>query len=420
MINKTIKEQEKNDLLEKLVDGSISPVEYRKLELAALDDPFLFDALEGYVLNSPIEKSHITDIMAKVNSDITQKQNKTTLSFFNSKRLYTILGSIAATATLFFIVNHFMTNELHDVGTMASELKIPPAHNEPAQNPNQEITTIKKGNDSSIVQNTDNSNKKIFPAPTNTSNQSNTETPFEDNDGTEDLAVLVEEKTNDNNEMAELKANNKHDKSHHNTDDDAPPQPASVNMTSANTTQHEPTFNKTKSRNQIHYSGKITNAQGRPVTNARIITQEKSVFTSSDGSFDLELSAGNHFAVISHQGYSTKGLHISRQEKIEIALKDLSEQYRSIQVYSDANFEKFSDKVRFELLRFLKENKIEIETPINTYFMVDRDGSIADIIVLGAYNFELQDRIKSWIRENKSYIPAFGREEVLEMEIKVE
>ena len=46
-----VTEAYKRELLHKLVAGTITPSEYRKLELTAMDDPFLFEALEGFALN---------------------------------------------------------------------------------------------------------------------------------------------------------------------------------------------------------------------------------------------------------------------------------------------------------------------------------------------------------------------------------
>lgn len=55
-----------NDLLRQYRDGSISDKDRHHLELLALDDPFLFDSLEGYVSAEPSSHINTESIKRKV------------------------------------------------------------------------------------------------------------------------------------------------------------------------------------------------------------------------------------------------------------------------------------------------------------------------------------------------------------------
>lgn len=72
-----ITESDKRQLLEKLVEGNISPSEYHQLEIAALDDPFLFDALEGYHTNSSSDfKNNLENLNDNIDNYIVKKSRK--------------------------------------------------------------------------------------------------------------------------------------------------------------------------------------------------------------------------------------------------------------------------------------------------------------------------------------------------------
>lgn len=59
-----MKEEVKNRLLTKLANASITKEEYRLLEIEALDDDFLFEAIQGYVQSDG--KHEITDLQNKI------------------------------------------------------------------------------------------------------------------------------------------------------------------------------------------------------------------------------------------------------------------------------------------------------------------------------------------------------------------
>lgn len=61
-----MKEEVKNRLLIKLANGTITKEEYHLLEIEALDDDFLFEAIQGYVQSE--ENHQITDIQEKISA----------------------------------------------------------------------------------------------------------------------------------------------------------------------------------------------------------------------------------------------------------------------------------------------------------------------------------------------------------------
>jgi hypothetical protein len=78
-----VTEAYKRELLHKLVEGTITPSEYRKLELTAMDDPFLFEALEGFALNkgNDFPKS-VTNIHQQVDQYLKKNKRKTPVIFY--------------------------------------------------------------------------------------------------------------------------------------------------------------------------------------------------------------------------------------------------------------------------------------------------------------------------------------------------
>ncbi|MDA9773350.1 energy transducer TonB [Saprospiraceae bacterium] len=70
-----MKQQDKMILLDQWKSGVISAEDQRKLELAALDDDFLFEAMEGFlsISNQKVKTTHLSDKLAKRVADKTGK-----------------------------------------------------------------------------------------------------------------------------------------------------------------------------------------------------------------------------------------------------------------------------------------------------------------------------------------------------------
>jgi hypothetical protein len=413
-----MKEKEKNDLLAKLIDGSISHADYRRLEVAALDDPFLFDALEGYVVNMPIDKRQIEHVLTRVNDDIIKKDKENIFSTFNTRKLYLIMGSIAASLALLFIFLNFMKQDKGNDSKMATELAKPSTSisNDEGKEEVAQSLPSKKEDETIETKGLVSTSSKEKALITDAKNIASTN----DDDGTKDGKELIKEEENLNSISEVLAVESKDDKRREIEREEAPPRVDASISASPVSTKYKAAPKQSKSKNTFHLSGKITNAQGDAISNVHIITQENDAISGVDGTFDIDLSKGDHFAVIAHKDYDTQGMHFMKQDELAIILKDNSYDEQGIQVNNGGNFELFSSKIRNQLLRFLKTNNMTLSNPINTYFMVNKDGSISDIIVLGAFNFELQSQIETWIKENKNFLPTSGRGEVLDMEFKEE
>ncbi|MDM8177514.1 MULTISPECIES: energy transducer TonB [Olivibacter] len=84
--------------IQQYLKGELSPEEMNKLEREALDDPFLNDALEGY-LQKGVNTQHLTLLQQRLQNRITEQPQERNRMLFTSQRL-----GIAAVACLLFVL----------------------------------------------------------------------------------------------------------------------------------------------------------------------------------------------------------------------------------------------------------------------------------------------------------------------------
>jgi len=84
--------------IQQYLKGELSPEEMNKLEREALDDPFLNDALEGY-LHKGVSTGKLTLLQQRLHARITEQPQERSRMLFTSQRL-----SIAAVACFLFIL----------------------------------------------------------------------------------------------------------------------------------------------------------------------------------------------------------------------------------------------------------------------------------------------------------------------------
>ncbi|MFT3911993.1 MAG: carboxypeptidase-like regulatory domain-containing protein [Ferruginibacter sp.] len=93
--------------LQRYHSGSMSEAEMHALEKAALDDPFLTEALEGYAYTSTAEKD-IIELKKRIAGE--EEKKKTAIIFFNKKRTWlsaaAVLALIFGTVYLTFKLNN--------------------------------------------------------------------------------------------------------------------------------------------------------------------------------------------------------------------------------------------------------------------------------------------------------------------------
>ncbi len=112
----SLNETYKRDLLRKYLEGSISDAERHELEKIALDDPFIFDAMEGVTLHQAAHKSNVNDLQSRLNP----KDAKVIRPAF-WKRISVAAGVLVLVTALFFVNRQFNSQE--DMAAMRSTEK---------------------------------------------------------------------------------------------------------------------------------------------------------------------------------------------------------------------------------------------------------------------------------------------------------
>lgn len=96
----------KRDLLRKYFEGSISDLDRHELEKIALDDPFVFDAMEGATLHQAAHKSNINELQNKLHA----KDAKVIRPSF-WKRISVAAGVLVLVTALFFVNRQFSSQQ---------------------------------------------------------------------------------------------------------------------------------------------------------------------------------------------------------------------------------------------------------------------------------------------------------------------
>lgn len=114
--------------IQQYLKGELSPEEMNKLEREALDDPFLNDALEGY-LQKGVNTHQLTLLQQRLQDRITAQPQERNRMLFTSQRL-----GIAAVACLLFVlacVLLWMVNNRNLAKPDAKEVSVELNTNEP-------------------------------------------------------------------------------------------------------------------------------------------------------------------------------------------------------------------------------------------------------------------------------------------------
>ncbi len=398
-------EVDKNTALKKLIDRSISREEYRALELAALDDPFLFDAIEGYVLSDGDHSQAVDNVNRKVNTSI-KKRSK-------SSRLIYLVTGLAAACFLGIIY----------VQTLSNENKLNKNLVKTLANKKQRILESK---DSNVVV------YEQAPASINTDKtikNSDKNFKFQDNkitngfllsnkdkeDTQEAIAVedkLITKPEGDLKLNADQVANEaKDDKTY-----SAAPAPA-IFSSGAEVNK------KTKiAANQIAIRGKVLKSNGEPVIGANIITQYQAVTTKLDGTFAMVLPNEKNFAVIAQRGYETQGVHFANDDDVTIFLKQddnvFAETLKREKEKESPNFTVFNTRIASKIDKYLREENIKVMGRITIYFQLDNEGKVYDFIFQNSFDYSLETSIKRWINDEKHLLPTFARGQIITVDFE--
>ena len=95
--------------------GKLTPIEMNALEKAALQDPFLSDALDGFVAHEQAA-SDLIELQQKLSQ---KQQAKKKAVIFSWKKYYPIIG-VAASVTLLLFLGYMLSNQNNNIDSSAS------------------------------------------------------------------------------------------------------------------------------------------------------------------------------------------------------------------------------------------------------------------------------------------------------------
>ncbi len=393
-------ELEKNILLKKLINHTISKEEYRQLEIVALNDVFLFDALEGYAFREEENLENIVSINNKISEHLKPKRNK----------LFYLLSGVAA-ASIIIIASFFVMQNSESNTTFA---KISKDHNSDydgiTDNANQEKTIInndtseEKSKEIKLAKNL--SVDKPSGILTLPKSSKTTEIPS-------GLVVVNETINSDSSPESDVKNDNLIAETTEKYED------TKTNIPNTKQVAASAGYIQTSKPNTFIYKGKILNTDGEPIIGAKIISQEKNTVTGFDGSFSLNLTDKKHFVVYSAADFENQSNFIDpNSSSSTIFLKPFdirkSEKNDEDEKY---NFNAFTNKCDEQFLKYIKSENIKLNGVITVFFFLDNNGRVNDMVIQNANNFNLEDKIKSWIWEEQSKLPVNARGQLLKMEL---
>lgn len=388
-------QEDKNRLLKKLIDKSISAAEYRALELAALDDVFLFDAIEGFVLSEDAHQSQIDKVNAKINDSLVQKKRPTNIIL--------LLTSIAAACLLIlYFVNWADADTLQENNIVDNRSQI-----------NESVGSIP--NDTTQQQ-VPRLNDKTIEANKNKIRWTNTQLIKDTIALNTGIANVEAESQSAPLADAVVSSNSKaNDQKVITNETFKPSSPAVFSSESQAMKKSKVVANK------IAVRGKVLNTNGDPVIGAKVITQNQAVTTKIDGTFKLDLNNTKNFAVIAQAGYESQGMSFAKDDYVTIFLKPV-ESIKSKAIEEDLEavyFKNFSSKIESKIDKYLREENIKVMGEIMIYFQLNADGSVNDFIFQNSFDYSIEEAIKQWITEEKHLLPASARGEVITLRFEL-
>ncbi len=254
---------------ERYYSGAMPADEMHALEHAALDDPFLADALEGYV-NTPDFKADISELKERL-EEKRKKKNVFSISSFTENKWWRIVALfiiIAGAGYFFYILTNHKGNTLAQKEAMTSK-----------QNINELDSTL---NDSIEA--------------------SNGIVAFEKKDAQKDKEVSMP-KARSESIAPPGESNSKNDLY---TDND-----------------FKKSINQSQPVSEYELKGKVIDEEGKPISLATITDKEnkKATITDTTGNFLFKSNDSSITAVASAVGYASKNIMLKEDSKPTIKMK---------------------------------------------------------------------------------------------------
>ncbi len=358
---------------ERYYNGSMPENEMHALERAALDDPFLADALEGYAFTQTPVKD-IADLRSRIHE---KKENKKVIPLFSKTgwwRVAAILAVGIGSVYLFLMVNH--TRQANPVA-VATKNKI--THN---TQPSIATSDTIQGNSIATV------NEPLPGKP-----------EAKNGIAAEGMASQrsVSEKKNRPGLVQNLKQNVLAD---------------TLRFTVASNDKIESSAADKALSKKYFLKGRVVDAKGAPVINATVRNEDTRVATITDesGNFMLPSEDSAAMAVVSAVGYDSKKIQLQRNTRQKVSLQSSNAELDEVVVtgYASSNksaaptlskmlkeksagveitdslddYQQFNSYLRIHKQDLYDSNNVQLTGEVTLSFDVDEDGFPEDIHVL--------------------------------------
>lgn len=384
------------ELLRQYRDGSISDIDRHALERAALDDPMLFDAMEGY---SQYGSHQDIDTLNKIKQDILASHPE------KVRRLPLRMMGVAASLLGLIAITFLLKDQWSESTTQSSSHEM--VHNEKRSQPSEERLLVEEV----IVPDDDESSVKVEEL-----SEYNHE-PYEEAQGVPTPPAATQNtSTEDSKSMKNLELENETESNASNVGQD-PVRSTNANMdmnaSDAPTYEDDMASRATAKRKESKpeadvelydtdhiegktIRGKVYNGEGQPISNA-IITIENTTAngtTDTDGNFLIAKYPRGHKLVVSREGYESQQIIIGELDTYQIILNKADEETSKAPEYIEQVGENkaFPEMGMDEFDLLVEQNmKYPIEvfgTGASSFtkisFTVKPDGTIADFVNEGS------------------------------------
>jgi hypothetical protein len=379
-------------LLKKLVAGNITKAEQRKLEIAALEDPFLFDAIEGYSKTKSSQNRYLVEIENRIDKSLKKPKER-----YN----YNLLGLIAA--VVFIAVSIFVFRNI-----LNGKSESPPIAKEMEQNKEEKSTSNQT---ESIIAEVNKEIKDISVKKIEHKSKQNIGTN-ESKSRPNDIE-MVSKKAENVNAVGPLYSDAKTDDTEilkdgkSSAEENGIPKPSTVSKADL-----LPEQRKSFDSEKFILSGKILNESGDALVGINVITDEKQTLSGIDGRFEIALTNKKHFVVFADSAYEPTSIYAFENNDVNIFLKGITKFDKDNKA---PNFKNFEDEIDENFLKYLEQKKLSILGEITVYFKVSNTGVISDIVVYNCTDFVLQDNIIFWTKKYEYLLPKDVKDDVIKM-----
>jgi TonB family protein len=391
------------ELLEKFLRHKLSDGERFELEKRALDDPFLFDALEGFTLNPTDTEADFKNIDKRIQSQIPAQEQKK--KYFPLWRVSGIAAVLLMLFAALFLLDQYIwnPNENHLVKQTATEVEVIDKEEEALAG--SEFQQFDNGEDSKGISDNNGELSKSSTEPltkkqaiASTQKESPPQYPGSVQVKKEKMAIELSETA----VIAEL-----------------PEIEDQITITSEKKNAEEkdnareytmpdieidaPAFEEALFRDEpvrvgnSYVEGKVQDASGKPVMGAEVQAKNsaKSAKTDSAGNFSLDLTDPKDEIVVTSAGYNRAQGKISGATKMDVTLNNGS-------VLSEVNIESsnsynnaFPEMGLEAFAEFVFENQIKpneaiqagISGTVSIEFTVGSYGKLSDFRILQSLGY---------------------------------